>query len=227
MNRESNAYTFIFSTVMVMLVATALAFTSDYLRKFQQANIKKEKMQYILRSFGMDISRDESPEAYKTYIKEELVLDDNGNEISKDGFAVDLAKDKGKHPIFIAEKDGQKYYILPVRGMGLWDIIWGYVAVDENLTVKGIIFDHKGETPGLGGEITQKYFQDRFIGEKIFDANGEYHGLTVVKGYKGGDDKADGEVDAISGATLTGNGVSAMLMKGLEPYENYLKTIKK
>lgn len=227
MNRESNAYTFIFSTVMVILVATALAFAATALKPAQEANIKKEKMQYILRSFGMDISRDESPEAYKTYIKEELVLDDNGNEISKDGFAVDLAKDKGKHPVFIAEKDGQKYYILPVRGMGLWDIIWGYVAVDENLTVKGIIFDHKGETPGLGGEITQKYFQDRFIGEKIFDANGEYHGLTVVKGYKGGDDKADGEVDAISGATLTGNGVSAMLMKGLEPYENYLKTIKK
>ena len=129
--------------------------------------------------------------------------------------------------MFNAEKDGKKFYVIPVRGMGLWDAIWGYVSIDENLKVDGIVFDHKGETPGLGGEITQDYFQNSFKGESVFDANGNLQGLKVVKGYSGKDNKDDGEVDAISGATLTGNGVTEMLVRGLKPYEKYLKSNKK
>lgn len=230
MNTDKNSYTFLFSTIMVVIVAAALALAATALKPAQDANVKKEKMQYVLRSFGLDITRDESPEAYKTYVKSALILDDNGKTISEDKeetFKVDLAKEKGKHPVFVAEKDGQKFYILPVRGMGLWDAIWGYVAVDDKLKVKGIVFDHKGETPGLGAEITQKFFQERFVGENLFDAANQFQALSVIKGYKGGDDKTDGQVDAISGATLTCNGATAMLQNGLKPYENYLKSIKK
>lgn len=228
MNTEGNSYTFIFSTIMVVVVATALAFAATALKPAQELNIKKEKMQYIMKSIGMkDVSREDSPEAYKTHIKDTLVLDDNGKAIGKGAFAVDLAKDKGKHPVFIADKEGQKYYVLPVRGMGLWDAIWGYVAVDEKLTVKGIVFDHKGETPGLGGDINKPFFEERFEGENLYDQAGNYQGLQVIKGYKGGNDKIDGQVDAISGATLTCNGVTNMLMLGLIPYENYLLTVKK
>ncbi len=228
MNTEGNGYTFLFSTVMVVLVATALAFAATALKPAQEANIKKEKMQYILSSFGMkEISREDSPEAYKTHVIGELVLDNNGKEIGKEGFSIDLAKEKGKHPVFIAEKDGQKFYVFPVRGMGLWDAIWAYVAVDESLTVKGIVFDHKAETPGLGGDINTDFFEDRFMGEKIFDSEGTYHGLSVVKAYKGGDEKTDGQVDGLSGATLTCNGVTVMLVDGLKPYEQFLKSIKK
>ncbi len=228
MNTEGNGYTFLFSTVMVVLVATALAFAATALKPAQEANIKKEKMQYILSSFGMkEISREDSPEAYKAHITSELVLDNNGKEIGNEGFSIDLAKEKGKHPVFIAEKDGQKFYVLPVRGMGLWDAIWGYVAVDENLTVKGIVFDHKAETPGLGGDINTDFFEDRFVGENIFDSDSAYHGLSVVKSYKGGDEKTDGQVDGLSGATLTCNGVTTMLIDGLKPYEQFLKSIKK
>ncbi|UGS21501.1 NADH:ubiquinone reductase (Na(+)-transporting) subunit C [Flavobacterium cyclinae] len=227
MNRESNGYTFLFATVMVVLVASALAFAATALKPDQQANIKKEKMQYILKSFGVAVERDASEEAYKKHIISEIVFDENGNEISKDAFIVDIAKEKGKFPIFNAEKDGKKFYVIPVRGMGLWDAIWGYVSIDENLKVDGIVFDHKGETPGLGGEITQDYFQNSFKGESVFDANGNLQGLKVVKGYTGKDNKDDGEVDAISGATLTGNGVTEMLVRGLKPYEKYLKSNKK
>lgn len=167
MNTEGNGYTFGFSTVMVVVVATALAFAATTLKPAQDLNIKKEKMQYILSSFGMksksgdtDITREESPEAYKMYIKDTLVLDESGKEIGKNAFSIDLAKDKGKHPVFIAEKDGAKYYVLPIRGMGLWDVIWGYVAVDEKLMVKGIVFDHKAETPGLGGDINKPFLKN-------------------------------------------------------------------
>lgn len=228
MNTEGNSYTFIFSTVMVVVVATALAIAATALKPAQELNIKKEKMQYIMRSIGMkDISRDDSPAAYKEHIKDTLVLDDNGKEIGKGAFAIDLAKDKGKHPVFVAENNGQKFYVLPVRGMGLWDAIWGYVAVDEKMTVKGIVFDHKGETPGLGGDINKAFFQDRFEGESLYDEAGNFQGLQVIKAYKGGDEHKDGQVDAISGATLTCNGVTNMLKLGLKPYENYLLTVKK
>ena len=184
-------------------------------------------MHYSLNSFAAAVDRDASEEAYKKHIISEVVFDENGTEISKEAFTVDIAKEKGKFPIFNAEKDGKKFYVIPVRGMGLWDAIWGYVSIDENLKVDGIVFDHKGETPGLGGEITQDYFQKSFIGESVFDANGNLQGLKVVKGYSGKDNKADGEVDAISGATLTGNGVTEMLVRGLKPYEKYLKSNKK
>lgn len=227
MNRESNGYTFLFATIMVVLVASALAFAATALKPAQDANIKKEKMQYILKSFGVAVERDASEEAYKKHIISEAVLDEKGNEISKEAFTVDIAKEKGKFPIFNAEKDGKKFYVIPVRGMGLWDAIWGYVSVDENFKVDGIVFDHKAETPGLGGEITQDYFQKRFVGENVFDASGNLQGLKVIKGYAGGDNKTDGEVDAISGATLTGNGVTEMLVRGLKPYEKYLKSSKK
>ena len=227
MNRESNGYTFLFAAVMVILVASALAFASESLKEKQTKNIKNEKMQYILKSFGVAVDRDASEEAYKKHIISELVFDAEGNEIGKDAFTLDIAKEKGKFPIFNAEKEGKKFYVIPVRGMGLWDAIWAYVSVDENLNVDGIVFDHKSETPGLGGEITQDYFQNSFIGESILDANGNLQGLRVVKGYTGGKDKADGEVDAISGATITGDGVSEMLVRGLKPYEKYLKSNKK
>ena len=227
MNRESNGYTFLFATIMVVLVASVLAFTATALKPDQAANIKKEKMQYILKSFGVAVDRDASEEAYTKHIISEVVFDASGVEISTEAFTVDIAKEKEKFPIFNAEKDGKKFYVIPVRGMGLWDAIWGYVSIDENLKVDGIVFDHKGETPGLGGEITQDYFQKSFVGESVFDADGNFQGLKVIKGYTGGTDKADGEVDAISGATLTGNGVTEMLVRGLRPYEKYLKSNKK
>lgn len=111
--------------------------------------------------------------------------------------------------------------------MGLWDAIWCYVSLNEELKVSGIVFDHKAETPGLGAEIKEGFFTKRFIGEDIFNASNALEGLQVIKGYKGGEDKKDGEVDGISGATLTCNGVTEMLTRGLSPYEKYLKTLKK
>ena len=165
--------------------------------------------------------------AYKKYIKAEYVFDVNGNEIGNDAFNIDIAVTKDKFPVFVTEKEGNKFYVIPVRGVGLWDAIWGYISINEELKVDGIVFDHKAETPGLGAEIREDFFTKRFVGESIFDANGSLQAVKVVKGYTGGDNKEDGEVDAISGATLTGNGVTNMLASGLKPYEKFLKSHKK
>jgi len=228
MNKEGKVYTILFISILVIFVGASLAFVATALKPEQDANLKKEKMQNILKSFGIETDREGSEKIYQEKIKKELVFGENGEIIEGEkAFDIDLAKDKTKFPLFIAETDGKKMYIIPARGLGLWDAIWCYVSLDENLKVSGIVFDHKAETPGLGAEIREDFFTKQFIGEDIFNPSNTLEGLQVIKGYKGGDNKADGEVDAISGATLTCNGVTEMLTRGLKPYEKYLKTLKK
>ena len=115
---------------------------------------------------------------------------------------------------------------MPVRGKGLWDAIWGFVGVDKNMTVQGVFFDHKGETPGLGAEIKQRYFMDDFAGEQVLDGT-TFKGIKVAKGNNDpkNEIKDDYEVDAIAGATITGDGVSAMLKKDVEMYVSYFKNL--
>ena len=111
-----------------------------------------------------------------------------------------------------------------MRGKGLWDAIWGYIALKDDVnTIKGAVFDHKAETPGLGAEITQTWFRKRFDDEKIFDDAGNFIGVSVAKGYQGGDNKDDNAIDAISGATITGDGVTDMISERLINYLPYFK----
>jgi len=129
-------------------------------------------------------------------------------------------------PLFVyTKKDGSKYYILSAAGKGLWDVIWGCVALEDDLkTIAGVSFDHKAETPGLGAEIKDnKAWVAQFAGKKIYDESGTY---TSVYVRKGGAKDMNYEVDGISGATITANGVSEMLNRGLKYYEPYLSGIK-
>ena len=134
-----------------------------------------------------------------------------------------------RYPLFVAEMDKKKYFIIPLRGSGLWDAIWGYVALEDDMsTIKGIVFDHKGETAGLGAEITQQWFQDRFVGEKVFNSSSKLVGINVSKLNNDPKnlDKDDHEVDAISGATITGDGVSDMIIERLNHYISYFNKYK-
>lgn len=232
MNKNGNAYTFIFAIIMVIVVAVTLSFTATTLGPLQKENVRKEKMQNILLTIGIETDRENAEELFNKYITQQLSLNSQGEE--KEGvnaFEVDLAKELSKpdeeqtYPIYIANYEGSEYYIAPLRGSGLWDAIWGYIALEDNAnTVKGVVFDHKGETAGLGAEITTDWFQQRFVDEKIFNDNGELVGVNVVKGYSGGNDKDDNKVDSISGATITSDGVSEMIEKRLK---NYLPFFKK
>lgn len=234
MNRDSNLYTFVFAAIMVVVVASALAFAATSLKPMQDDNVRKEKMQSILHTIGVEVERDAAKEKFDTYIKEQLALKADGSvDESANAFNIDLAKEVKKpveeqrFPLYIADVDGAKYYIVPLRGAGLWDAIWGYISLESDLnTVKGAIFDHKGETPGLGAEITQKWFQDRFTSEKIFNSNHELVGVAVQKGYSGGENKDDNAIDAISGATITGDGVTRMIEERLSHYLPYFEKNK-
>lgn len=245
-NTESNTYTILFAIGMVIIVGTLLAFVASSLEEKIAENKRIEKQQNILYAMGINendetsiefISKNVVAAEFSKYIIKQYVI--TGTEAVEDpnAFLIDIKKEeaaaknpnyKRKLPLFIGEKDGKTLYVVPVRGKGLWDAIWGYVALDEELIVQGVYFDHQGETPGLGANIKERFFMDDFMGEHIMDGD-TFKGIAAVKGNMDPKnmDKTDFEVDAIAGATITGTGLSAMLKKDLAMYVPYLKTLKK
>ena len=244
-NTESNTYTVLFAIGMVLIVGTLLAFVATSLEEKISENKRIEKQQNILYAMGINDNDETSVEfvsksvvgaEFSKYITKQLVI--TGTEAVEDNnaYLIDIKKEeneaknpnyKRRLPLFIGEKDGKTLYIIPVRGKGLWDAIWGYIALDNQMVVQGVYFDHKGETPGLGANIKERFFMDDFKGEHILDGD-TFKGITASKSNADPKNlnKTDFEVDAIAGATITGNGLSAMLKKDLAMYVPYLKTLK-
>ena len=244
-NTESNVYTVLFATGMVVIVGALLAFLATSLKDKITENKRIEKQQNILYAMGVNeneegsvtfVSKDIVESEFSKYITKQIVItgvetveDENAYliDIKKEAAAAKNANYKRRLPLFIGKKDNVDYYIIPVRGKGLWDAIWGYVAVDNQLVVQGVYFDHAGETPGLGSNIKERFFMDDFKGEHFLDGD-IFKGISVSKGNADPKnlDKTDFEVDAIAGSTITGDGLAAMLKKDLKLYLPYLKTIK-
>ena len=243
-NTDSNLYTVLFATGMVVVVGTLLAFLAGSLKEKIAENRRIEKQQNILYAMGVNenegtsvtfISKDKVETVFAEYITKQLVFEGDKVSENDEAYLIDLkkeatlAKDENyqrKLPLFIGEKDGNEYFIVPMRGKGLWDAVWGYVALDKQLVVQGVYFDHAAETPGLGSNIKERYFMDDFKGEHILDGN-VFKGITAAKGNADPKnlDKTDYEVDAIAGATITGDGLSAMLKKDLKMYLPYLQNL--
>lgn len=242
---ESNVYTVLFSIGMVIVVGTLLAATASILKPRITKNKQLEKQQNILYTMGVNnntetsavfVSTDEAPEKFKEFITKQLVIE--GDDVTEDdqAYLIDVKKEQSKAkdglerrlPLFIGEKDGKTYYIVPIRGKGLWDAVWAYVAMDENMVVQGAYFDHQGETAGLGANIKERFFMDDFIGEHLM-SDGQFKGIAISKSNADplNKDKTDNEVDAIAGATITGDGVAAMIKKDLALYVPYFKQLKK
>ena len=235
---DSNSYTIIFSIVMVVVVGSLLAFFANFTKDLRVKNDQVKAQIDILSAIGVPAERSNATEMFTKYIKAQKVI--QGTEVSDDDKAylidvkkeLDAAKKGGvqRLPLFVAEKDGKTIYILPVRGNGLWDAIWGYIALNDDLkSISGVYFDHKGETPGLGANITETFFTDDFKGEYLYDASGNFKGVEISKSNAdpNNEDKKDNQVDAISGATITGNGVGAMINSGIKAYLPYFETLKK
>lgn len=243
-NKESQVFTLVFTVVMVVVVATVLSLTALGLKEPQDENMKQETMQSILSSIQVKVERSEASGVFTDYVKNRYILNSKGEVVStvsgpvqakstpeKDAFNIDVKKqfrDKTLaeadkfYPLFECEKDGKTYYVIPLVGTGLWGPIWGYIALEDDMnTVFGATFDHKTETPGLGAEINQGWFQEPFVGEKIFDDNGEFVSINVMKG--GAPEGDQHGVDAITGGTITSNGVTNMLKNTLEVYVPYFK----
>ena len=244
-NTDKNSYTIIFAIAMVLVVGSLLAFTASSLRPNIDENKRMEKQQNILYAMGVNgnessgditfVGTDKVADEFSKFIKQQLVIENGVAEQDDNAYLIDIKKEQAKAknggtrrlPLFVGEKDGETFYIAPIRGKGLWDAIWGYVALDEEMVVQGAFFDHAGETPGLGANIKQRYFMDDFDGEHLLSEAGVFKGISVAKGNNDpkNEIKDDYEVDALAGATITGDGVSAMIKKDLKLYLPYFKTL--
>lgn len=232
MNKQSNTYTIIYIIVLVVLVGTALAWTSLSLKGRQQDNINANKMSQILAAALITPAKGEAVADFNRYITSQYAVNAEGAHIEgADAFKIDVAAqsklpaDRRELPVYECTlPDGSVKYIVPVYGAGLWGPIWGYVAFDaDGSTIYGAYFAHQGETPGLGAEIEKPAFSDQFKGKTVFK-DGRFRPVAVVKA---GQKPLDGEdyVDGISGGTITSKGVGSMLDNCLTPYRKFLQSL--
>ncbi len=227
----TNRYVFLYASTMVIIVALVLSGAATLLRPMQERNMRLEKMQNILSAINIPATRAEAEELFDRYITVTKIVNYEGEEIEGDAFEVELQDENRKPveerqlPVFIADVDGENFYIVPLRGAGLWGPIWGYLGLESDLvTIAGANFDHASETPGLGAEIADSSFEDQFIGKRIFDEDSNFRPVTVIKGTAPPDDPH--RVDGISGGTITSNGVTNMLRDGLKVYKSYFEKLK-
>ena len=215
MNKNSNLYIVIYSTVMVVVVATLLAVAALALKSRQDANILNEKKEAILASLSLTGQNyDEVIEAFVVNEKGEKI---EGQDPIQLLFDLPTAFAENTLPVFQAQ-DGR--IVVPVSGVGLWGPMWGYVALEKDMnTISGIVLDHAGETPGLGAEVATPKHQAMYKGKTIFEGE-EFVSVTLRKG---GAKDPNHEVDAISGGTKTSDGVTAMLKSSLGAYLPLLK----
>ncbi len=231
MDRNSNTYTFLYAAIMVILVAAVLASVSMALKPMQKKNVEIEKKQNILASVNIDSDAETAEAIYAEKIVNEYVVTVKGEQVDGDAFNTNLKKERAKAPeemllpVFeVNTEDGIKY-VLPLFGAGLWGPVWGYVSLSDDMnTIYGANFDHEGETPGLGAEISTTGFEAPFKGKKIFDESGKLVSILIAK--VGEVAPEEHKVDGISGGTITSKGLQKMLEDDFASYEEFLNKKK-
>lgn len=244
--QQSNSYIIIFSVILTVVLGGLLALAAAGLGPIQQVQIDIDTRRSILNAV-MDVSQIEKSDITSVYEQkiESIVVnrageivetDEEGNPLVAE--KVDIAKqfkiapDDRLYPVFqfMSETNPGEVdaYIVPVYGNGLWDNIWGYIALEKDLeTIRGVVLDHAGETPGLGARITSVEVQRRYVGKKIYNDIGELVAVTMMKGERGDPSiYSANQVDGISGSTITANGVNTMLKNYLGYYEGFFNKVK-
>jgi len=242
--QQSNAYIITFSVILTVVLGLLLSGTSQVLgplqKKAEELDTKKQILGAVVDAEELGAMKPNEVLSFYENRISSVVVDINGNpvETAKDGSAITAEKvnvgknykmpsDQRMFPVFKYHAEGNpdavESYILPVYGAGLWDEIWGYIALETDLnTIKGVTFAHKGETPGLGARITAAAIQERYQGKKLFDGQGNLQSVVMQKGegkdYSGDEHKVDG----MSGATITANGVNDMLRNYMQYYGAFL-----
>lgn len=219
-NTNSNTYIITYSVVMVVVVAVLLSLAAMGLKDRQQTNMLGEKQSQIVKALGVDPATTK----YDEVVTKAVIVDASGEVVSEDVNEVfealnDLkgSFEQGRYPLFMATSG----IVVPLYGAGLWGPIWGYIALESDMnTIKGIVLDHQGETPGLGAEITTPKHQALYVGETVYEGD-QIVGITLKKGGAEKDNKTDHMVDAITGGTKTSDGVSEMISNSLNYYKPF------
>ena len=242
MNTNNNVYTIVYTTIVVVIAAAILALAAMALKPRQQANIKAETISQMLTAAGFASKEDLAKQGndqvlamYSANIKNAFLIDAEGNktgELETEGSIElqDNLKQENKNiasgnpslPVYVFEKDGAEVNVIPCYGAGLWGPIWGYIAFNADCTeILGAYFDHESETPGLGAKIKDEaWFREQFKGKKVNFSKPDDAFNIVKGGAPAGDDSA---VDAITGATMTCNGLDAALDTWFKAYIPFLQ----
>lgn len=236
LDRNSNIFTFGFAIALVIVVGSTLAILVTFLKPYQVKNERDKKMISILGAVNVEANRENAQELYDQYITDSYVINSKGEVIESEipAFEIDKKKEyKDKtiapedriFPVFIAEKDGESYYIMTMAGVGLWGPIWGFAAVGKDLsTIYGVRFAHKGETPGLGAEISSyDQFQEQWEGKMIRNEDGSFHPMLVSKTPADPNDLY--AVDGITGGTITSKALEEMVNRTMVVYTFYFQTL--
>lgn len=237
---KGDAYTLGYAAAVCIACSLLLSATASLLKPRQDFQVELDRKMNVLKAFGVPttdgknrpIDNTEVERIFTEHISE-VVLDAETGQVLSGLAARDISRDdlegRRKLPLFFWKEEGRvTRYAFPVSGKGLWSTIYGYMALDADLsTIIGVTFYRHGETPGLGAEISTEAFQKQFVGKKVFK-DGRLQRIEVVKGavanrYPEGSDRA---VDGISGATLTGNGINRFMNQDLEKYEKYFTGIR-
>lgn len=221
---RSNAYTLTFTTLVTVILGLLVSVAATSLKERQQLNVEIDMKRNILQSLHI-------PEDHSIKLSEEEILNTFESQITVVHLNTSGEVDEnGELTVYEKITDGQvQGYAFPISGKGLWSTIYGYLALKpDGRTVLGITFYKHGETPGLGGEIEKEWFTSNFIGKKIVDENDRLTSIQIIKGKVDPTRKdAVHQVDGISGATMTGRGVTAFLATDLKTYEPFFKKVRK
>lgn len=239
--QQSNTYIIVFSLILTVVLGGLLSGVSQVLGPTQKKAVELDTKKQILgaipaeKEMLSEMTAEEVTARYEQVISstvtningEVVTTDAEGNQLIAEDVNIEknykLPADKRLFPVFKYSADGNDAYILPTFGAGLWDAIWGYVAISADFnTIQGISLAHRGETPGLGARITEDEIQSRYVGKEILGDNNELVSVTMIKGEKNPESKlGPHKVDGMAGATITAVGVNNMLAAYLDYYKNY------
>ena len=225
---RSDTYTIVFTTIVTVVLGLGLSVTADSLRERQSINEELDIKKNILSVLGFNLSSDWGNDQIQSLYQKninELIVDKTGSILG----SIESSNSDNYKIYQSKENDKVTGYAIPIAGKGLWGTMYGYFAIEPDAeTVKGITFYRHKETPGLGAEVDKEWFQSNFVGKKLIDTSGSLVSVEVVKGYvSNADPKAMHKVDGISGATITGKGLTTFLKNDLQKYEPYLSKVRK
>lgn len=231
-NKNSNGFTFGFAIVMVVVVGAVLALVAMGLKDRQVKNENDKKRIDILGAIKVEATRSNAAQLFDEYVKESYVINSSGERVEggKNAFDIDIKKDyrdrtlseaDKNYPVYRCEKEGQTLFVVPMVGKGLWGPIWGFVSVESDYeTIYGAKFDHKTETPGLGAEIKEDFFTEKFPEKKIAESGKHFE---ILKG--GSVPSEPNQVDGITGGTITSKGVEEMMNRTFDIYIKHFENI--
>jgi Na+-transporting NADH:ubiquinone oxidoreductase subunit C len=252
---HSTTYTIGFMAAVCVVCSALVSGAAVSFRERHEANVVRDRQKNVLIAAGLldrraKVSEEEIEAIFdervetvvvrledgeiavdidpRTYDARRAAQDPNRRRVIDENPAGLVAIPRHQHAYIVKEDGARAGVVLPISGRGLWSTLYGFLALEADLvTVRGITFYEHGETPGLGGEVDNERWRRSWRGRRAFDEDGE-PAIGLVKGRAGPVESAPHEIDGLSGATITANGVTGLVRfwlgdRGFSPFLSNLR----